>query len=83
MGMVAWLIAGAGIGWLLANRSRSRDGSVTVIGIAGGVIGAIVGGLITELVREGQVDLEWELSGVVGAAIGATVSVLWLRSVVR
>ena len=79
MGMVAWLIIGAGMGWLLASRDRRVSQPETVMAVAVGVVGALLGGLAAGFVIEGQVDLDWQPSGLVGAALGALLVQLWLR----
>lgn len=79
MGMVAWLGIGAGIGWLLRRRNGTSSPAETVMAVAIGVVGAIVGGLAGGAVVDGQVHLEWQPGGVVGAAVGALLLVLRVR----
>ncbi len=79
MGMVAWLVVGAGMGWLLASRQEGISRPETVMAVAVGVVGALLGGLAAGFVVEGQVDLDWQPSGLVGAALGALLVLLWLR----
>jgi uncharacterized membrane protein YeaQ/YmgE (transglycosylase-associated protein family) len=79
VGMVAWLVIGVGVGWLLGSRHGRSTSTGMIMAIACGVIGAILGGLAAGFVVEGQFDLEWQPSGVVGAVIGALVLLRWLR----
>ena len=79
MGMVAWLVMGVGIGWLLGRRSGRPSSTERVMAVACGVVGAILGGLVAEFLIEGQLDLEWQPSGVVGAALGALGVLIWVR----
>ena len=76
--MVAWLVIGTGVGWLVGARNARTSRSETVMAIACGVVGAILGGLVTGFVAEGQLDLDWQPSGGIGAALGALVVLLWL-----
>jgi hypothetical protein len=73
MGMVAWLIIGASVGWLLGIRRDAPLRLQTVMAMGSGVIGGIVGGLVAGFVAEGQFDLDWQPSGIVGAALGVAV----------
>jgi hypothetical protein len=73
MGMVTWLIIGASVGWLLGIRRDAPLRLHTVMAIGSRVIGGIVGGLVAGFVAEGQFDLEWQPSGIVGAALGVAV----------
>jgi uncharacterized membrane protein YeaQ/YmgE (transglycosylase-associated protein family) len=73
MGMVAWLIIGVSVGWLLGIRRDGPQRLHTVMAMGSGVIGGIVGGLVAGFVAEGQFDLEWQPSGIVGAALGVAV----------
>ncbi len=77
--MVAWLVIGAGIGWLMRSRNGKSSPSETVMAVAIGVVGAILGGLAGGAVLDGQFDLEWQPGGMVGAAVGALLLVLRLR----
>lgn len=43
------------------------------------MVDAILGGLAAGFVVEGQLDLEWHPGGLVGAALGALLVLLWLR----
>jgi uncharacterized membrane protein YeaQ/YmgE (transglycosylase-associated protein family) len=47
--------------------------------VAVGVVGALLGGLAAGVVVDGALDLEWQPSGLVGAAIGALLALLSLR----
>jgi uncharacterized membrane protein YeaQ/YmgE (transglycosylase-associated protein family) len=73
MGMVAWLIIGASVGWLLGFRRDAPLRLHAVMAMGSGVIGGIVGGLVAGLVAEGQFDLEWQPSGIMGAAPSVAV----------
>jgi MFS family permease len=73
MAMIAWLIIGASVGWLLGIRRDAPLRLQTVMAMGGGVIGGVVGGLVAGFVAEGQFDLEWQPSGIVGAALGVAV----------
>jgi uncharacterized membrane protein YeaQ/YmgE (transglycosylase-associated protein family) len=77
--MLAWLVIGAGIGWLVGSRSNGASRPALVMAVAVGLVGAILGGLAAALLVEGQLDLEWQPSGAVGAALGAFLLLLWLR----
>ena len=79
MRMLAWLVIGAGIGWLLGSESGGASRPALVMAIAVGLVGAILGGLVAALLVEGQLDLEWQPSGAMGAALGALLLLLWLR----
>ncbi len=79
MGMLAWIVIGVGIGWLLGNRTGGASRQALVMAVAVGLVGGIPGGLAADLVVEGQLDLEWQPSGAVGAALGALLLVFWLR----
>jgi uncharacterized membrane protein YeaQ/YmgE (transglycosylase-associated protein family) len=78
VGMVAWLVIGTGIGWLMGSRNAQTSRLDPAMAIPCGVVGAILGGLVTGFVAEGQLDLEWQPSGGIGAAVGALVVLLWL-----
>jgi uncharacterized membrane protein YeaQ/YmgE (transglycosylase-associated protein family) len=77
--MLAWLVIGASIGWALGSRNGRSLRPETVLAVALGLVGAILGGLAADLVVEGQLDLEWQPSGAVGAALGTLLLLLWLR----
>ena len=48
MGWLAWIIIGAGAGWLASNKMHSRLG---LIGdIVAGILGAIIGGFLFNLI---------------------------------
>jgi uncharacterized membrane protein YeaQ/YmgE (transglycosylase-associated protein family) len=79
MGMVAWLVIGVGIGWLLGNRNGRPSSSEMVMAVACGVVGAILGGLAAGFLIEGHLDLEWQPGGVIGAALGALSVLVWVR----
>ena len=77
--MVAWLVIGVGVGWLLGRRNGKSSSTEMVMAVAYGVVGAILGGLAAGFAVEGQVDLEWQPGGVVSAALGALVVLVWVR----
>ena len=79
MGMVAWLVMGVSIGWLLGRRNGRSSSTEMVKAVAYGVVGAILGGLAAGFVVEGQFDLEWQPGGLVGAALGALVVLVRVR----
>jgi uncharacterized membrane protein YeaQ/YmgE (transglycosylase-associated protein family) len=79
VGMVAWLVIGVGVGWLLGRRNGKSSSTEMVMAVAYGVVGAILGGLAAGFAVEGQFDLEWQPGGVVGAALGALVVLVWVR----
>jgi uncharacterized membrane protein YeaQ/YmgE (transglycosylase-associated protein family) len=83
VGMVAWLVIGTGVGWLVVTRNERTSQSETVMAVACAVVGAILGGLVAGFVTEGQLDLEWQASGAIGAGLGALVALLWLCSFSR
>ena len=77
--MVAWLVIGVGLGWLLGRRNGRSSSTEMVMAIACGVVGAILGGLAAGFLAEGQLDLEWQPGGLVGAALGALGVLVWVR----
>lgn len=83
MGILAWVVFGAIVGWIanvvVGGRERRPQGCL--VSVLVGVVGAALGGLLYRLITGQEKAFEFDLPSMGVAALGAVVLVILLRLV--
>lgn len=83
MGIIAWIVFGAVVGWIanivVGGRARERQGCL--VSILVGIVGAALGGLLYKLVTGERKTFEFDFPSLGVAALGAVALLLVLRLV--
>ncbi len=83
MGIIAWIVFGAIVGWIanvvVGGRARERQGCL--VSVLVGVVGAALGGLLYKLITGREKTFEFDFPSLGVAALGAIVLLAVLRLV--
>lgn len=83
MGILAWIIFGAIVGWaanvVVGGRARRRQGCL--VSVLVGVVGAALGGLLYKVITGREKTFEFDFPSLGIAALGAVVLLVLLRVV--
>lgn len=82
MGIVAWIVIGAIIGWIETVASKINIKTVVVGNIISGISGALLGGWFLALVKVIDKPLKIEGAGLVAAVFGA-LTVIFVVKIVK
>jgi uncharacterized membrane protein YeaQ/YmgE (transglycosylase-associated protein family) len=81
VGIVAWIVFGAIVGWIanivVGGRGRERQGCL--VSVLVGVVGAALGGLLYKWITGREKTFEFDFPSLGVAALGAVVLLVLLR----
>jgi uncharacterized membrane protein YeaQ/YmgE (transglycosylase-associated protein family) len=80
MGLLAWIVAGAIVGWLVGYLVKGRAGFRRIGDIVLGVVGGVVGGVLAaQLLNLQDVINSINLTSLLAAFVGAVVAIVVIR----
>jgi uncharacterized membrane protein YeaQ/YmgE (transglycosylase-associated protein family) len=76
MGLIAWLIFGALVGWVSSMIAGTDKQQGWILNIVLGIIGAVLGGAVYSALFDDGFSVDWSIGSMIVAIIGGVVVAL-------